>query len=106
LNQKGQIEAIIKAAGLSMPVSTVRGLNLDLEKMSLSPESFLLIRLLEKGKLSLNIGGNEQLAAGTIGYKLNIPVSLHGGITYPWHNLGNFDFRIKPGIFAGFEIRF
>jgi hypothetical protein len=89
-----------------MPVVKVQGLNLDLEKMSMSPETFLMVRLLEKGKLSLSVGGNSTLAAGTIGYKLNLPVSLHGGVTYPWKNLGSFDFRIKPGIFAGFEIRF
>ncbi|NLE03139.1 MAG: hypothetical protein GX640_24985 [Fibrobacter sp.] len=65
-----------------------------------------MIRLLEKGKLSINLGGNETLAAGTIGFKLNAPVSLHGGITYPWKNISTLDFRVKPGIFAGFEIRF
>lgn len=89
-----------------MPVVTVQGLNLDLEKMSMSPETFLMIRLLEKGKLSLSVGGNSTLAAGTIGYKLNLPVSLHGGITYPWKNISTLDFRAKPGIFAGFELRF
>lgn len=89
-----------------MPVAKVQGLNLDLENMSLSPETFLMIRLLETGRLSLNVGGNSTLAAGTIGYKLDLPITLHGGVTYPWKNLGSFDFRIKPGIFAGFEIRF
>jgi len=89
-----------------MSVVKVQGLNLDLEKMSMSPETFLMVRLLEKGKLSVNLGGNETLAAGTIGWKLNAPVSFHSGVTYPWKNLSNFDFRIKPGVFAGFEIRF
>jgi hypothetical protein len=65
-----------------------------------------MIRLLEKGRLSVNIGGNENVAAGTIGYKLDLPIAIHGGVTYPWKNIGSFDFRIKPGIFAGFEIRF
>jgi hypothetical protein len=89
-----------------MPVAKVQGLNLDLENMSLSPETFLMIRLLEKGRLSINLGGNETLVAGTLAYKLNVPVSLHGGITYPWKNISSLDFRVKPGIFAGFEIRF
>ena len=65
-----------------------------------------MIRLLEKGRLSVNIGGNDNVAAGAIGYKLDLPIALHGGVTYPWKNLGSFDFRMKPGIFAGFEIRF
>jgi len=65
-----------------------------------------MLRLHEKGRLSVNIGGNENVAVGTIGYKIDLPVALHGGITYPWKNLGSLDFRIKPGIFAGFEIRF
>ena len=85
---------------------TVQGLEYNLETKKLSPQTLLIIRLLEKGRLSVNIGGNESVAAGTIGYKLDLPITLHGGITYPRKNLGSFDFRIKPGIFAGFEIRF
>jgi len=65
-----------------------------------------MVRLLESGRLSLNVGGNELLAAGTVAWKLDLPVSLHGGATYPWKNIAGFDYRIKPGIFAGFEIRF
>jgi len=89
-----------------MPVVKIQGLNLDLENMSLSPETFLMIRLLEKGKLSVNLGGNDTLAAGTVAFKLNSPLSIHSGITYPWKNLSSFDFRVKPGAFVGFEIRF
>ena len=85
---------------------TVQGLEYNLETNKLSPQTLLLIQLLEKERLSVNIGGNENVAAGTIGYKIDLPVALHGGITYPWKNLGSLDFRIKPGIFAGFEIRF
>jgi N-acetylneuraminic acid mutarotase len=65
-----------------------------------------MVRLLESGRLSLNVGGNDELVAGTLAWKLDLPVSLHGGATYPWKNIGNLDFRAKPGIFAGFEIRF
>ena len=100
------MKAILTAAGIKNPVVTVRGLEYSLETKNLSPQTLLMIRLLEKGSLSVNIGGNENVAAGTIGYKLDLPITLHGGITYPWKNLGSFDFRIKPGIFAGFEIRF
>ena len=85
---------------------TVQGLEYNLETNKLSPQTLLLIQLLEKERLSVNIGGNENVAVGTIGYKIDLPVALHGGITYPWKNLGSLDFRIKPGIFAGFEIRF
>ena len=85
---------------------TVQGLEYNLQTKKLSPQTLLMIRLLEKGRLSVNIGGNENVAAGNIGYKLDLPITLHGGVTYPWKNLGSFDFRIKPGIFAGFEIRF
>ena len=100
------MKAILTAAGIKNPVVTVRGLEYSLETKNLSPQTLLMIRLLEKGSLSVNIGGNENVAAGTIGYKLDLPITLHGGITYPWKNIGSFDFRIKPGIFAGFEIRF
>ena len=93
-------------AGIQNPLLTVQGLEYNLETNKLSPQALLMIRLLEKGRLSVNIGGNENVAAGTIGYKLDLPIALHGGVTYPWKNLGSLDFRIKPGIFAGFEIRF
>ena len=96
----------MKAAGIQNPLVTVQGLEYNLETNKLSPQTLLLIQLLEKERLSVNIGGNENVAAGTIGYKIDLPVALHGGITYPWKNLGSLDFRIKPGIFAGFEIRF
>jgi hypothetical protein len=96
----------LKAAGIQNPLVTVQGLEYNLETNKLSPQTLLLIQLLEKERLSVNIGGNENVAAGTIGYKIDLPVALHGGITYPWKNLGSLDFRIKPGIFAGFEIRF
>lgn len=96
----------MKAAGIQNPLVTVQGLEYNLEMNKLSPQTLLLIQLLEKERLSVNIGGNENVAAGTIGYKIDLPVALHGGITYPWKNLGSLDFRIKPGIFAGFEIRF
>ena len=85
---------------------TVRGLEYNLETKNLSPQTLLMLQLLEKGKLSVNLGGNESIAAGTIGYKLDLPIAIHGGITYPWKNIAGFDYRIKPGIFAGFEIRF
>ena len=65
-----------------------------------------MLQLLEKGRLSINLGGNESIAVGTIGYKLGLPIAIHGGITYTWKNIAGFDYRIKPGVFAGFEIRF
>lgn len=100
------MKAILTAAGIKNPVVTVRGLEYSLETKNLSPQTLLMLQLLEKGKLSVNLGGNESIAVGTIGYKLDLPIAIHGGITYPWKNIGSFDFRIKPGIFAGFEIRF
>ena len=84
----------------------MRGLAFDLEDMKLSPQTLTMLRLIEKGQLSVNIGGTDELAAGTLAYKLNLPMSLHGGITYPWSNVLNLKFTRRPGIFAGFEIRF
>lgn len=62
-----------------------------------------LLRLLEKGGFSLNIGGNERFGAITLGYDMKIPIVIHSGITKDWET---FFKREWPGIFIGFEIRF
>ena len=62
-----------------------------------------LLRLLEKGGFSLNIGGNERLGAITLGYDMKIPIVIHSGITKDWET---FFKKEWPGIFIGFEIRF
>lgn len=95
---------ILDICGVDKPIVKAHGINLDLDTLKLKPETLYLLRLLEKGNFSLNLGGNDSLLAGTIGYKTKYPVVIHAGITKPWEDLA--DLKKKPGVFAGFEFSF
>jgi hypothetical protein len=77
--------------------------NLDLGSLKLEPENVYLMRILEKDKLSLNLGANQRIGVITLGYKTKIPIVVHSGLTKNWETLFKKEW---PGIFAGFEIRF
>jgi len=79
-------------------------MNYDLETQKWSNEKLYMARLIEKNKLSLNVGFNQDIVGATVAYKTKWPVSLHSGVTKPINNL--FDWKYKPGIFVGFELRF
>jgi len=77
--------------------------NLDLGSLKLEPENVYLMRILEKDKLSLNIGANQRIGVLTLGYKTKIPIVVHSGVSKRWDTLFKPEL---PGIFLGFEIRF
>lgn len=79
-------------------------MNYNLETQTWSNEKLYMARILEKNKLSLNVGLNERLIGATAAYKTNLPLSLHSGITKPIDVF--FDWNYKPGIFLGVEFRF
>jgi len=79
-------------------------MNYDLEIQEWSKEQLYMARLIEKNRLSLNVGFNENIAGATLAYKTKLPISLHSGITKPINSL--FDWKYKPGIFVGVEFRF
>jgi len=85
-------------------MDTVRGMDYSLETGQLTTEVFILKNLLQWKKLSVNIGGNFEKAAATVGWDLDLPITLHGGVTKSWKELN--DWTKKPGIFIGFEMRF
>ena len=78
-------------------------MNLDLGSLKLEPENVYLMRILEKDKLSLNIGANQRIGVLTLGYKTKIPIVVHSGVSKRWDTLFKPEL---PGIFLGFEIRF
>jgi hypothetical protein len=77
--------------------------NLDLGSLKLEPENVYLMRILEKDKLSLNVGANQRIGVLTLGYKTKIPVIIHSGFSKKWESLFKAEF---PGVFIGFEIQF
>jgi hypothetical protein len=62
-----------------------------------------MLRILERGNISLNVGGNYEIGAITGAYKTKWPISIHTGISKPWESV--FKMNI-PSLFFGFEIRF
>ena len=78
-------------------------MNLDLKTLKIQPENVYLLRVFEKDRLSLNIGGNMKVGVLTLGYKTKIPIMVHSGLSKRWDTL----FRPElPGIFVGFEVKF
>lgn len=61
------------------------------------------MRILEKDRLSLNLGGNQTLGAITLGYKTKVPIVIHSGLSKKWDSFFKLE---KPGIFLGFEVKF
>ena len=78
-------------------------MNLDLGSLKLEPENVYLMRILEKGKLSLNLGANQKIGVLTLGLKTKLPVIIHSGLSKKWESLFKAEF---PGVFVGFEIQF
>ncbi len=78
-------------------------MNLDPNSLKLEPENVYLMRILEKGKLSLNLGASRRIGVLTLGYKTKIPVVIHSGLSKKWETLFKTEL---PGIFFGFEVRF
>lgn len=78
-------------------------MNLDLETLKIQPENVYLLRVFEKDRLSLNVGGNMKIGVLTLGYKTKIPIVVHSGLSKKWETLFKPEL---PGIFVGFEIRF
>ena len=62
-----------------------------------------MLRILEVGSISLNIGGNRNIGAITGAWKTKWPLSLHAGVSKPWENILKADI---PNVFFGYEIRF
>jgi len=77
--------------------------NLDLKTLKIQPENVYLLRVFEKDRLSLNIGGNMKVGVLTLGYKTKIPIVVHSGLSKRWDKLFKPEL---PGIFVGFEVRF
>ena len=78
-------------------------MNLDLGSLKLEPENVYLMRILEKDKLSLNVGANQRIGVLTLGYKTKIPIVVHSGVSKRWDTLFKPEL---PGIFLGFEVKF
>jgi hypothetical protein len=78
-------------------------LTLDLESLNLTPETVYMLRILEVGSISLNVGGNRSIGAITGAWKTKWPLSIHAGISKPWEKLLSVD---VPGLFVGIELRF
>ncbi len=78
-------------------------MNFDLNSLKLEPENVYLMRILEKGKLSLNLGANQRIGVLTLGFKTKIPVVIHSGLSKKWETLFK---KELPGIFFGIEVRF
>lgn len=78
-------------------------MNLDLGSLKIEPENIFLVRILEKDRLSLNIGGNMKIGILTLGYKTKVPIVVHSGLSKKWDSFFKLE---KPGIFIGLEVRF
>lgn len=99
-------EVALAAIAEELEMDKVSGLNYSLDAKTLTTQSLIMKNLLQYRKLSVNLGGNFDLAAATLGWDLDLPVTLHGGLTKPWMELNSKDWNKKPGVFVGFEFRF
>lgn len=67
----------------------------------LDPQVMYLTPLWEKGKWSINVGGNKTFGTITGAVELK-PIALHAGVSQKWDLI----FKETPSGFVGFEIKF